>query len=84
MLSFRFEERHGVIRRQRTFPLATNLMQTLKQLDIHIYYLILRVKYKISFVCCVSYLKLFCILLQGAAQQEGEKPPTCSLLAVTY
>lgn len=84
MLSFRFEERDGVVRRQRTFLLMRNSMQTLKWLDRHANCLILRVTYNISFVCCVSSFITHCVLLEGAAQQYGERPPTSSLLSVTY
>ena len=76
--------RDGVVRRQRTFPLVTNSMQTLKWLDIRTNYLILRVTNNKSFFCCVSSFTTHCVLLEGAAQQEGERPPTCSLLAVRY
>lgn len=66
------------------FPLVTNSMHTLNGLDIHANDLILRVTNNIYFVCCVSSFTIRCVFLQDAAQQEGERPSTCSLLAVTY
>lgn len=64
---------------EEPFPLVTNSVQTLKRLDIHT-----RMTNNISFVCCLSSFTICCVLLEVAAQQEGERPPSCSLLAVTY
>lgn len=84
MLIFRFEERDSVVRRQRTFPLVTNSIQTLKQFDKCTNYLVLRVTNNISLFCCVSSFTIRRVLLEAAVQLEGERPPTCSLLAVAY
>lgn len=84
MLTFRFEQRACVIRRQRTFQLMTISMQTLKWLDIPTSYFTLRVTNSIPLVCCASSFTVCCILSDGEAQQEGEWPTICSLLAVKH
>lgn len=82
--SFRFDERDGVVRRQRKFPLVTNSMQALKHFDIHMNYLILRMTNNIPFICFVFSCAIHCVLLEGATQLEGERSCNCSLLAVIY
>lgn len=84
MLTFRFEQRACVIRRKRTFQLMTISMQTLKWLDIPTSYFTLRVTNSIPLVCCASSFTICCILSDGEAQQEGEWPTICSLLAVKH
>lgn len=82
MLIFRFEERDGVVRRQTTFPLVTNSIQTLKQFDKCTNYLILRVTNNISLFFAVfpplPYV-VFCWKVQLSWREKGHLLAHCWL-----
>lgn len=78
--SFRFDERDGVVRRQKKFPLVTNSMQALKHFDIHMNYLILRMTTYLSFALfsLVAHT-VFCWKVQLSWRERGHVIAHCWL-----